>query len=58
VNDEVWLPQHMAVKLDVRVALVKEFNVEQDTTYRDYRKFRADTKIVPVGEWRTSLEPV
>jgi len=50
VNDEVWLPQHIAVKLDARVALLKEFNVEQDVTYRDYRKFRADTKIVPVGE--------
>ena len=50
VNDEVWLPQHMAVKLDARVALLKEFNIEQDVTYRDYKKFRADTKIVPVGE--------
>jgi hypothetical protein len=50
VNDEVWLPQHMAVKVDARVALLKEFNVEQETTYRDYKKFRADTKIVPVGE--------
>ena len=50
VNDEVWLPQHMAVKLDARVALLKEFNIEQDTTYRDYKKFRADTKVVPVGE--------
>ena len=50
VNDEVWLPQHMAVKVDARVALLKEFNVEQDTTYRDYKKFRADTKVMPVGE--------
>ncbi|HUE22411.1 MAG TPA: hypothetical protein VMQ86_12080 [Bryobacteraceae bacterium] len=50
VNDEVWLPQHMAVKLDARVALLKEFNIEQETTYRDYKKFRADTKVVPVGE--------
>jgi hypothetical protein len=50
VNDEVWLPQHMAVKVDARVALLKGFNLEQDTTYRDYKKFRADTKIVPVGE--------
>jgi hypothetical protein len=50
VNDEVWLPQHMAVKVDARFALLKEFNIEQDTTYRDYKKFRADTKVVPVGE--------
>lgn len=50
VNDEVWLPQHMTVKVDARIALLKGFNIEQDTTYRDYKKFRTDTKIVPVGE--------
>jgi hypothetical protein len=50
VNDEVWLPQHVAVKIDVRLALLKDFNVEDDITYRDYKKFRTDTKIVPIGE--------
>jgi hypothetical protein len=50
VNDEVWLPRHVAVKVDVRVALLKNFNVEADVTYRDYKKFRTDTKILPVGE--------
>jgi hypothetical protein len=50
VNDEVWLPQHVNVKVDVRLALLKDFNVEDDITYRDYKKFRTDTKIVPVGE--------
>jgi hypothetical protein len=50
VNDEVWLPRHLAIKVDVRVALLKNFNLEADVTYRDYKKFRTDTKIVPVGE--------
>jgi hypothetical protein len=50
VNDEVWLPQHINVKVDVRLALMKDFNVEDDITYRDYKKFRTDTKIVPIGE--------
>jgi hypothetical protein len=50
VNEEVWLPQHIAVKVDVRVALLKDFNLEDDLTYRDYKKFRTDTKIVPIGE--------
>ncbi len=50
INDEVWLPQHIAVKIDVRLALLKNFDVEDDITYRDYKKFRTDTKIVPVGE--------
>lgn len=50
INDEVWLPQHIDVKVDVRLALLKNFNVEDDITYRDYQKFRTNTKIVPVGE--------
>jgi hypothetical protein len=50
VNDEVWLPRHMEVKVDVRLALVKNFNVAEDVTYRDYKKFRSDTRMVPLGE--------
>ncbi len=50
VNDEVWLPRSMEVKVDVRLALLKDFNVEQDVTYRDYKKFRSDTRILPAGE--------
>ena len=50
INNEVWLPQHINVTIDVRLALLKNFNVEDDITYRDYKKFRTDTKIVPIGE--------
>ena len=50
VNDEVWLPRHMEVKVDVRLALVKNFNVAEDVAYRDYKKFRSDTRLVPLGE--------
>ncbi len=49
VNHEVWLPRHIALKLDARV-IFKGFNIESHVTYRDYKKFRADTKIVPAGE--------
>ncbi len=49
VNDEVWLPQHLALKLDARVALLKEYNIESDLTYSNYKKFHTNTKIV-VGE--------
>ena len=52
INDEVWLPQHVAVKVDLRLALLKDLNVEQDVTYRDYKKFRAATKIIPGEEVR------
>jgi hypothetical protein len=50
INDEVWLPRHIALKLDARIALLKGLNISEDVTYRDYKKFRAETKIVPVGE--------
>jgi hypothetical protein len=50
VNDEVWLQQHVAVKIDVRVALLKNFNVEVDVADSNYKKFRAATKIIPLGE--------
>jgi hypothetical protein len=50
VNDEVWLPRHVAIKVDVRVALLKNFNLEADVTYRDYKKFRTGTRIVPEAD--------
>ena len=50
VNDEVWLQQHVAVKIDVRVALLKNFNVELDVADSDYKKFRTTTKIITLGE--------
>ena len=52
VNDEVWLQQHVAVKVDVRLALLKDLNLDVDISDRDYKKFRTDTKIVPIGELR------
>ncbi len=45
VNDEVWLPQRADIKLDARVALLKGVNENIHLTYKDYRKFRTDTKI-------------
>ena len=50
INDEVWLPKQMDIKVDARFALLKNFNLDQQTIYRDYKKFRTDTKIVGVGE--------
>jgi hypothetical protein len=49
VNDEVWLPKSVALKLDARV-LFKGVNIEENVGYRDYKKFRATTKIAPAGE--------
>ena len=50
VNDEVWLPKSVSLKLSARLALVKNFNVIENVSYRDYKKFRSDVKIVPVPD--------
>jgi len=50
INDEVWLPKHFTMKVDVRLALLKEFRMDMDQTYRDYKKFRATARIVSVGD--------
>ncbi|MGB6775249.1 MAG: hypothetical protein WBD25_12675 [Terriglobales bacterium] len=50
VNDEVWLPKHVQLHFDARVALFKSYDEDVDQTYRDYKKFRSDTKITVVGE--------
>jgi hypothetical protein len=50
VNDEVWLPKRVEVRLDVRLALVKEFRQDIEQTFRDYKKFRAESKMTMIGE--------
>jgi hypothetical protein len=50
VNDEIWLPRHVALKLDARLALLKGLNIEEDVAFRDYKKFRTDSRIVPAAD--------
>jgi hypothetical protein len=50
INDEVWLQKHVEVKIDVRVALLKNLNVEVDVADSNYKKFGSSTKITTLGE--------
>jgi hypothetical protein len=50
VNDEVWLPKHVQFHFDARVALFKSYYEDIEQTYRDYKKFRTDSKITVIGE--------
>jgi hypothetical protein len=50
VNDEVWLPKHVQSHLDVRIALLKNYDEDIEQTFRDYKKFRTGTRITVVGE--------
>jgi len=46
VNEEVWLPSLISVRADARLVYVKKLREELDITYRDYKKFQADSRIV------------
>ena len=50
VNDEVWLPRQLAVKVDARLALLKSLDEDIEQSFRDYKKFRTSSKIVGMGE--------
>jgi hypothetical protein len=47
VNDEVWLPASASIKGDARVALLKHFRNELDMRFQDYKKFQADSQLLP-----------
>ena len=50
VNEEVWLPRQLTAKVDVRLALLKNFNVDVEQTFRDYKKFGATSRILAVED--------
>jgi hypothetical protein len=50
VNDEVWLPKRTYVGGSMRLAYFKNEKGEDITTYRDYKKFQVESKIVTGGE--------
>ena len=47
VNDEVWLPKRIEAKASARVALVKKYRIEADTSFSNYRKFQVESRVVP-----------
>lgn len=49
VNDEVWLPKHVLFHIDARVALFKKYDEDVEQRFREYKKFRTDTKITVVS---------
>jgi hypothetical protein len=40
----------VAAKVDVRLGLVKNFDVNLEQTFRDYKKFRSSSRVIAVGE--------
>lgn len=50
VNNELWLPKRAAVTASARLGLVKKFNIEEQTTWSDYRKFQTDSRVTSATE--------
>jgi len=50
VNEEVWLPKLVHLTLDARIALFKNLNYDVTQTYRAYKKFGSQSRIVATGE--------
>ncbi len=50
VNDEVWLPAHLTAKIDVRLGLIKNLDVDLEQSFRDYKKFGSSSKVVAGGQ--------
>lgn len=50
VNNEIWLPKRVEAKAAARLALLKKFNVEQEVSFSDYRKYQTETRITGVTE--------
>ena len=49
VNNEIWLPKHIAVDVDARV-FFKKLSANFDDTFSNYRKFTSDAKMVSATE--------
>ena len=50
VNDDVWLVDTFRVRFKARLGLVKGFNSEFVSTYSNFRKFTASSRVLSVGE--------
>jgi hypothetical protein len=50
INGEVWLPKRIALEGSARLFLVKGLHTQLDFTYSQYRKFQAESRVVPAGE--------
>jgi hypothetical protein len=49
INDEVWLPKRMFVSGQGRLGLVKRIAEDDEITWKNYRKFRVESKVVSGG---------
>jgi len=44
--DEVWLPRRLYLKGSAKIALFKDYRLEMENTWSDYRKFQSDSRVI------------
>jgi hypothetical protein len=49
INDQVWLPDRIHIRMDARLGLVKRLNEDVDVSFSHYRKFQTESRIVSTG---------
>jgi hypothetical protein len=49
-RDDVWVPNDVKFKLDARVGVFKQLYQNIDVTFRDWRKFSSEAKILDYSE--------
>ena len=50
INDEIWLPRRMWIRMDARLGLLKAFRRDMELINSDFRKFQSDSTVTLVGE--------
>ena len=58
VNDEVWLVDTFRVRFKARLGLIKGFNSEFLSTFSNFRKFTATSRVVSVAELSEDPSPL
>jgi hypothetical protein len=49
VNEELWHPEWVRVRINAR-ALWKKINADAETSYRNFRKFQVESRILDTAE--------
>lgn len=50
VQDEIWLPSAARMKIFARVALLRKLSAEVDVSFRNYRKFQSESRVIETQE--------
>ncbi len=57
INAEVWLPVHAVTHVDARLGLIRKLRADVEVTWKDYRKFQTDSRLLPAGEALDQSKP-